>query len=736
MEQKFEVLKKFFGYDEFRTGQEQLIDWILSRQDTVGIMPTGAGKSVCYQVPALIFSDITIVVSPLISLMKDQVNFLVQSGVRAAYINSSLTESQIQRVIENAKQGVYKIIYVAPERLLTPRFIDFASSSDISMVTIDEAHCISQWGQDFRPSYRNIPEFISCLSVRPVVSAFTATATEEVKGDIVKQLDVLEPKIMTTGFDRANLFFEVQKPDDKFEFLLRYLTRHEEKVGIVYCLTRKNVDDVTRRLNELGIASAAYHAGLPDKERAENQDMFIYDKVRVMVATNAFGMGIDKSNVNFVIHYNMPKNLENYYQEAGRAGRDGSEADCILLFNGQDVVTNNWLIENGNGRATSSERDNEEYIKQDRERLKEMVQYCKTNKCLRNYILGYFGEECLDDCGQCSNCLEQFEKIDVASEIKIIVGAVKSTRQRFGSAVIKDMLRGSRNKKVLMFKLEQSEYLGKLRKLNKELIDSIFDFMIENNYIYMTNERFPSVRIGEASSAIFENDEEIFMTIAANEKAKVKVSVKKVVDTRNINNELLAELKLIRNKLAKERSVPAYVIFSDSTLIDMCKVHPLDNETMLTVSGVGEVKLERYGQAFLDVLSKFEPYETISSDGSAPDGANLKEKESVFDINEVEYSGFSISISVLVDKINTQIEAQGYKKVSARQANNILVEEGYLLVGNDFAGKPIKVPSEKGLELGIVAEEREGDYGAYIVCLYNRHAQEKVLELLACKLDL
>lgn len=424
---KFEVLRKYFGYSTFRKGQEEMVDCLLSGRDALGIMPTGAGKSICYQVPALLMQGITIVVSPLISLMKDQVNSLIQQGVKAAYINSSLNDLQYNKALQRAEMGCYKIIYVAPERLKSSRFINFSRCADISMIAVDEAHCVSQWGQDFRPSYLNINQFVSLLPKRPIIGAFTATATDEVRKDILKILCLNSPKVVTTGFDRPNLFFSVIRPNKKNEQLLQIVKERVGKSGIIYCSTRKKVESVCDFLIKNGFSATRYHAGLSDAERIKNQDDFVYDRKMIMVATNAFGMGIDKSNVSYVIHYNMPKNIENYYQEAGRAGRDGQEADCILLFGLMDVQTCRYFIENTEENPNLTPEENELFKQKELERLKHMIFYCRTSGCLRKYMLNYFGDKTGDDCGKCSNCLTEFETVDVTVEVQKILSCIIRT---------------------------------------------------------------------------------------------------------------------------------------------------------------------------------------------------------------------------------------------------------------------------------------------------------------------
>ena len=445
---KYEILKTYFGYDSFRGAQEILIDNILSGKDVLGIMPTGAGKSLCYQIPALMLDGITLVISPLISLMKDQVGSLNQAGIHAAYLNSSLTPGQYRKALAFARQGRYPIIYVAPERLLTPEFLDFAMNVRISMVAVDEAHCVSQWGQDFRPSYLRIADFIQGLPVRPVVSAFTATATKEVRDDILELLELRDPMVMSTGFDRENLYFVVETPRDRYGAVKHYIEEHSGESGIVYCLTRKQVDEVCGHLIRDGFPATRYHAGLSDEERRKNQEDFIYDRAPLMVATNAFGMGIDKSNVRFVLHYGMPKNIESYYQEAGRAGRDGEPAECILYYSGQDVITNRLFIENNRDNLELDPETAELIRERDLERLKKMTFYCCTNECLRDYILRYFGEYGSNYCGNCANCRKEFETADVTEAARILVGCVKACGQRYGINVILDTVRGAETEKL------------------------------------------------------------------------------------------------------------------------------------------------------------------------------------------------------------------------------------------------------------------------------------------------
>ena len=597
---KYEILKEYFGYHCFRNGQEPLIDSILKKKDTLGIMPTGAGKSICYQVPALILSGITLVVSPLISLMKDQVGALNQAGIHAAYLNSSLTYNQYRLALSYAKEGKYKIIYVAPERLLTEEFMEFAQTVDISMVSIDEAHCISQWGQDFRPSYLMIVDFIQQLKHRPIVSAFTATATKEVREDIVRILKMEEPTIVSTGYDRSNLFYSVQTPKDKYEFISNYLKENTEQSGVIYCNTRKSVEEVCERLEREGVAVTRYHAGLSDQERQQNQDDFIFDQKPIMVATNAFGMGIDKSNVRFVIHYNMPKNLESYYQEAGRAGRDGEPAECILLYSGQDVRINQYMIENSTDNEGLSFAQKEIVKQQDRERLKKMTFYCYTNECLRDYVLRYFGEYGNNYCGNCSNCLKNYKDVDITNEARAIIRCVEETNQRYGINMILNIVAGSNTEQIRRYGFKELQSHGSLQEVSKVKLRNVMNHLLVKEYLLLTNDEFPILRLTEHSKNAFTDT---IMMKLAKEREKVETTKKeKKLLSQDADVDLFTELRALRLELSKKEKVPPYIIFSDKTLTDMSAKAPESKTEMLNVSGVGEVKFERYGEAFLKVI--------------------------------------------------------------------------------------------------------------------------------------
>ena len=644
-----QTLKQYFGYDSLRTGQEELINGILAGHDVLGIMPTGAGKSLCYQLPALMLKGITLVISPLISLMSDQVKALNQAGVHAAYINSSLTENQIRIALSYASQGRYKIIYVAPERLNTPRFLDFACNADISMLTVDEAHCISQWGQDFRPSYLEIAGFLTRLPRRPIVSAFTATATERVKNDIVASLGLNNPVTMVTGFDRPNLFFRVvtrRGGSQKDNSIINYVKKHEDESGIIYCATKKNVDKLYTLLNEQGISAGRYHAGLSNDERKQNQEDFTYDRIRVMVATNAFGMGIDKSNVRYVLHYNMPQSLEYYYQEAGRAGRDGEEAECVLFFSKQDIMINKFLLQN---KASAGDVASDmQKTANDQRKLQQMINYCETDKCLREFILSYFGDTTPCICNKCSNCV-----------------------------VVEDE--------------EEETYVetGKKRKKAAQLAG-----------------------LNELGVALFE------------------------------------KLRSVRTELAAEKSVPPYIICSDKTLKDMCAKLPRDKEQLADVYGMGEQKIQNYGEAFVTAVNSFvadnpnpsgsttgERPQTVLSDEEAAETGSTRKKKIPFYIepqrlDEVELTD-KCRLTELTNKINELCPAdKEHKKLAASFINELLIAEGYLEEVTEGENK-IKRVTEKGRSVGIDEEERKAKFGgSYYAITHSKQSQQVIIEML------
>ena len=607
---KFQVLKQYFGYDEFRDGQEALIDGILSGKDAMGIMPTGAGKSIVYQIPALMMEGITLVISPLISLMKDQVASLNQVGIHAAFLNSSLTMNQYYKALELAKQGRYPIIYVAPERLLTAEFLDFAINTRIAMVAVDEAHCVSQWGQDFRPSYLKIVEFINKLPVRPVVSGFTATATKEVREDCIDILMLRDPIVVTTGFNRPNLYLGVQAPKNKYAALKNYVECHPNQCGIIYCLTRKLVEEVCEKLRADGFSATRYHAGLSDIERKTSQEDFIYDRQQIMVATNAFGMGIDKSNVRFVIHYNMPKNLESYYQEVGRCARDGEPGECILLYGGQDVVTNQLFVDRSQDNQELDGFTRKIVAERDHQRLKKMTWYCFTTDCLRDYILRYFGEYGSNYCGNCINCMTHFETTDVTLIAKTLVGCVSTSNQRYGVNVILDTVRGTNTAKIRQYRMERNVHYGKLADISVPKLRQVINHLMLKEYLIATDDEYAIVKLTEQAQYILTGEEAIIMKMVKEQapvvKEKSSSRSKKGspagVTLSGEEEALFEALRTLRRGIAGEEKVPPYIVFSDKTLVHMCVEKPGTKEEMLNISGVGEFKFEKYGERFLEAV--------------------------------------------------------------------------------------------------------------------------------------
>lgn len=606
MRQKEEILKEYFGYDSFRKGQESIINAILEGRDILAVMPTGAGKSICYQVPALMLPGITIVISPLISLMQDQVKALNENGIHAAYINSSLSDSQISRALEAAANGRYKIVYVAPERLETREFMGFASRTDIAMVTVDEAHCISQWGQDFRPSYLKIIDFVNSLKKRPILSAFTATATEEVKNDIACILSLRDPHVVVTGFDRENLYYQVENLKHKDDFIVSYIEKHPQDSGIIYCATRKNVEALHELLFQRGVPVTKYHAGLDNDVRKKNQDDFIYDRAPVIVATNAFGMGIDKSNVRYVIHYNMPQSMENYYQEAGRAGRDGEPSTCILLFSSQDIMINKFLLERKDFSGVEPE-DIELIRQRDAKRLQVMEGYCRTTGCLRNYILSYFGEKTGAPCDHCGNCHREYREVDMTAEAKAIINCVFETKGRYGLNIVLGILLGAKRARLREIKAETYKTYGALKEKNEAELRLLISQMILEGYLYQTEDRYSVLKMGNIAPLKDESTRVILRMHEEKEPSgKPKSAKRKSTDAlTSAGYELFERLRALRLAIAREEALPPYIVFSDKTLIDMCVKMPSDEPEMLGVSGVGAAKFGKYGQRFLEEIEAF-----------------------------------------------------------------------------------------------------------------------------------
>lgn len=752
---KYEVLKKYFGYDSFRPGQEVLVDAILEGRDTLGIMPTGAGKSLCYQVPALLMPGITLVISPLISLMKDQVTTLNQAGIHAAYLNSSLTQGQYLTALRNMQRGQYKIVYVAPERLMTESFQEAVRGITLSMLSVDEAHCISQWGQDFRPSYLRIHEFVETLNYRPVISAFTATATREVREDILALLDLRDPVSLTTGFDRKNLKFIVQHPRDKMRTVLNYLKEHEQECGIIYCLTRKTVEEVCERLQREGYSATRYHAGLSDRERQQNQEEFIYDQKQIMVATNAFGMGIDKSNVRYVIHYNMPKNIESYYQEAGRAGRDGLPSECILLYAGQDVITNQFFIDKMEGSEAMDDETARMVQERERERLRKMTFYCTTNECLRDYILRYFGEYGSNYCGNCSNCLTQFEEKDVTEVARKMVGCVKESRWNYGMTMIVDTVHGSRNAKVIRGRMDENPYYGSCSEVPVYQLRQVMNHLILNGYLLLTNDNYPVVRLTEQSMELLEGGT-VTMKVAK-EQPKEKAKPEKEKSRRlpkvegDVDPELFAQLRELRLELAKKEKVPPYIVFSDKTLAQMCLLKPRTKAKMLEVSGVGEFKYEKYGERFLQKIRELTAGEAAQqADQGLPEeedeeempleedlaAAPVRKNKQPFEMTEeiaqkIQFSS-RVTLSEFVKQLNSLRDEKTVRCLAFQDIMQHLIEEGYLVEepGAEESKKHRSITA-KGLVFGIYSEKIFSQYGdEYEVIFYAEKAQRQLVKKL------
>jgi ATP-dependent DNA helicase RecQ len=580
-----QVLDQHFGFHDFRPGQEQIIHNTLQGHDTLGIMPTGGGKSLCYQLPALVLPGLTLVISPLIALMKDQVDALNDQGIAASYINSSLTSTELYTRLHKARQGDYKMLYIAPERLESEHFTDLLHELPLSLVAIDEAHCVSQWGHDFRPSYLSIGAWIETLPRRPVVAAFTATATPRVQKDIIKLLGLEQPLILINSFDRPNLYFSIHKGVDRTRFINRYLKEHPNYAGIVYAATRKEVESLFKELEAQGYMVGKYHAGLSNAERDYYQEAFIYDKIQVIIATNAFGLGIDKSNVRFVIHHNMPRHLEAYYQEAGRAGRDGQNADCILLYQAQDILIQKFLIEQSS-RSTS--RKDMEYDK-----LQSMIDYCHTTHCLRKYILEYFGEDSnVEHCNQCANCLER-ELRDITIEAQKIFSCIVRMKQPYGSKLIASVLKGSRQKRILDLGFDQLSTHGIMSELSIAQIVDLINLLAAEDYLSVSSGQYPVVSLRPKARPVLRSQEQVIVSLPKTPEAALPES------------SLFQALRALRLQIAQRQELPPYVIFPDTTLREMAARLPRDREAMLAINGVGQVKFERYGQQFLEIIRQY-----------------------------------------------------------------------------------------------------------------------------------
>jgi len=709
------VLKRYFGYDSFREGQAEVISAVLDGRDALGIMPTGAGKSLCFQIPAIILPGITLIVSPLISLMRDQVQSLTAGGIPAAYINSSLTFTQAQKAMANARAGKYKIIYIAPERLMTDDFIDFAQNAGVSLIAVDEAHCISQWGHDFRPSYLDIPSFIAKLRIRPVICALTATATPKVRLDILDKLGLNEPYSITTGFNRPNLYFEVKPIGPKYEALKAYLSKNNSS-GIIYCSSRKTVEQVAEKLRADGFSAAGYHAGMEDNERGRVQDDFLYDRIRLIVATNAFGLGIDKSDVRFVIHYNMPKNIESYYQEAGRAGRDGAPADCALLYSRGDISTIRYLIDQGSPETRT----------RDYQLLREMVSYCETGECLREFILRYFGETKPVTCGNCSNCRSDTADVDVtvaARKLLSCISRINRTGRQFGFGVISKVLRGGADDYLASRGLDKLPTFGLMAGESTDFIRTVFDMLRKQGYICLTDDNYQTVSLTDKAPEILIGGAKAYVKIKRNEStAGGRREIQQKAKLYEVNPQLLERLKEVRRRIADENAIPAFVVFSDATLLDMCKKHPLTDMEFLRVSGVGEVKLKRYGEAFLGVLKDF------PRAGSAVSQEKDKFNPDLLRAN-FQTRDEPVPISTVADQINVTLLTYDQKKTTAKAINDLLESEGYLITEQTERGNQRR-PTPEGERIGIAWTPKISANGiGYFQTLFEKQAQEYVLDL-------
>lgn len=775
--QKLAALKTYFGYDSFRDGQEEIIDTILSGRDVMAVMPTGAGKSICYQLPALMSEGVSIVISPLISLMKDQVTALVQSGIRAAFLNSSLTPAQMNRAEGNMRQGMYKIIYVAPERLEMPSFMEACSHLDITLVTVDEAHCVSQWGQDFRPGYLKIADFIDRLPKRPTVAAFTATATDIVRRDVISALRLNGPFCLTTGFDRQNLRFEVRhaRPSQKYDELREIISHYPDSCGIIYCSSRKNVEEVCERLQKDGYSAARYHAGLTDMERRQSQEDFIYDRIRIIVATNAFGMGIDKPDVAYVVHYNMPKDIESYYQEAGRAGRDGSPAECVMLYTPQDIMTAKYLIEST--RDSNSELTSEEaqtVYERALKRLNNMADYAKTAGCLRRYILNYFGETAPDRCGNCSNCSGDMEMTDLTIPAQMILSCICRTGQRFGAALNNAVLRGSRSQRVTEREFDKLSVFGLMKNVPRDTVNFYFSLLEEKGFISATDDEYKILSVTPRGMDFLRKREKFEVMIPKDKISAGKEHTSKPAAPAQeyaVDEKLMRLLKAERTKIASELHVPPYVVFSNATLIGICKIQPKTLGEMLNVPGIGEKKLEQFGERFLQVITDYlngtpEPTEkvdvmsdvekrqllrkleeSVGAENGAADCicskgltervlSNAKELQYefaklYFARDKLSVYDEKITISEFILRISDECDSEISISRAASAVYGLFLGLGLIRKVKDDENKSAYLPTELSEKNGIVFEEVISQRGTpYLSLRINKTAQQLILSNL------
>ncbi len=708
---ELELLEKYYGYKSFRKGQENIISNIIDGNDVLAIMPTGGGKSICYQVPALIFEGLTIVISPLISLMKDQVDALKDMGINGEFINSSISSAEENRVIDNIRNGQCKILYVAPERLESLNFLNVISECSVSQIAIDEAHCISQWGHDFRTSYTKVSGFIKLLKTRPIITAFTATASEEVREDIIRLLNLNKPKIFITGFDRENLLINVIKSGDKKSYLHNYINSNKESSGVIYAATRKEVDKIHEELSHNGFSITKYHAGLSENDRKQNQEDFIYDRSNIMVATNAFGMGIDKPNIRFVVHYNMPKNIEGYYQEIGRAGRDGEKSECILLFSPQDVQIQKYLIEQS---IENIDRKNNQYKK-----LNEMTDFVYSNECYRKYILDYFGEVYDHNCNNCSNCLNEGELVDKTIDAQKVLSCIYRMKNKFGSGMLVDVLRGSKNKKVIQFNFNELSTYGIMKDYSNDELKNFINTLISHRYISVVNGTYPVLGLNQRSMSVLKSEEKVvFKEFKIEKKARE-------------DNELYSILKEIRKEISVENGVPPYVIFGDATLKEMTVKYPVNKEQMLNISGVGEIKYKKYGEIFENEIKKFIKENNVEISNEINEKEEVKMESIHLDINTNEelFNKLDEIRHEFAKKENTIpkmiISKNSLKEISGRYPINIdelkdisgigpkkisLYGEKLILAVNDYIAQnniEIKWVNRKKRKVIIDGEDRE-----------------------------